>query len=240
MTVPAWMTHQIAAVQACYLRRLAEEPRFAKAEAARLMHNRLDRIFPAQQPGRLLELGCGPGKYMPMLRALGHEVVGVDPCVFETWKLLEPIEGITVRSGVHAEALPFDDASFDYIACLGALLYFTAPAQALDEMQRVLKPGGTLLLRTVNRENDYTARTGRPIDPASSNLYSMEELHALIVAHDFSIVDSWSFGYWPPVLPNFFWYLLSVWVPGLGQEFLSTCVEPRRRINNVVVARKSP
>jgi ubiquinone/menaquinone biosynthesis C-methylase UbiE len=43
-----------------------------------------------------------------------------------------------------AEALPFDDASFDLVTCRIAMHHFPNPRQALAEFARVLKPGGVL------------------------------------------------------------------------------------------------
>jgi SAM-dependent methyltransferase len=56
--------------------------------------------------------------------------------------------------------LPLRAAAFDAIVCLEVLEYVWEPAQALAEMQRVLKPGGTLVLSTpflhrVDTPDDY-------------------------------------------------------------------------------------
>jgi SAM-dependent methyltransferase len=45
-----------------------------------------------------------------------------------------------------AHALPFQSQTFDHVLCQGVLNYLAEPLQALEEMQRVLKPGGDLLL----------------------------------------------------------------------------------------------
>lgn len=47
-----------------------------------------------------------------------------------------------------AHALPFDDASFDFILCTEVLEHLHTPQKAIDEMNRVLRPGGTLVLTT--------------------------------------------------------------------------------------------
>jgi ubiquinone/menaquinone biosynthesis C-methylase UbiE len=44
-----------------------------------------------------------------------------------------------------AEALPMADASFDAVTCIEALEFFVRPGEALEEMRRVLRPGGVLL-----------------------------------------------------------------------------------------------
>jgi ubiquinone/menaquinone biosynthesis C-methylase UbiE len=46
----------------------------------------------------------------------------------------------------HAETLPFENGTFDVIACLEALEFFGDQTQALSEMRRVLKPGGLLII----------------------------------------------------------------------------------------------
>jgi ubiquinone/menaquinone biosynthesis C-methylase UbiE len=52
---------------------------------------------------------------------------------------------VTLREA-DAEHLPFDDASFDTVACALALCTIPSPVAALGEMRRVLAPGGRLLL----------------------------------------------------------------------------------------------
>ena len=47
-----------------------------------------------------------------------------------------------------ATALPFRDASFDAVCCFAALHLFADPFAALDEMRRVLRPGGRIALMT--------------------------------------------------------------------------------------------
>lgn len=50
-----------------------------------------------------------------------------------------------------AESLPFNDAAFDVVACQFALMFFEDRVAALDEMWRVLKPGGRLAVATWDR-----------------------------------------------------------------------------------------
>ncbi len=47
--------------------------------------------------------------------------------------------------------LPFDDARFDLVVLMHALTYASKPAQAVVEAARVLRPGGRLLLSSLNR-----------------------------------------------------------------------------------------
>jgi SAM-dependent methyltransferase len=96
-------------------------------------------------PGRrALDIGCGPGALTAELVCrLGVDAVAaVDPSgpFLADCRARNP--GVDVREG-RAEALPFDDASFD-LALAQLVLHFVAdPDQAVREMARVLRPGGT-------------------------------------------------------------------------------------------------
>lgn len=56
-------------------------------------------------------------------------------------------EALTWRHGV-AESLPFDDGSFDRVLCQFGLMFFDDGRRAVDEMARVLRPGGTVAVAT--------------------------------------------------------------------------------------------
>lgn len=59
---------------------------------------------------------------------------------------IRPGPAVDVVGDVHA--LPFEDSSFDIVLCVEVLEHLHTPQKALDEMRRVLRPGGTLLLTT--------------------------------------------------------------------------------------------
>ncbi len=61
--------------------------------------------------------------------------------------------GVDVRFQIgNAQALPFADEAFDAVVCRAAFKNFSDPAKALDEMARVLRPGGFGLIMDLNRE----------------------------------------------------------------------------------------
>jgi ubiquinone/menaquinone biosynthesis C-methylase UbiE len=63
--------------------------------------------------------------------------------------------------------MPFPDESFDFIYCSAAFKNFSQPVQALDEMQRVLRPGGTAVIVDLRKDasldeiNTYVNQSGR-------------------------------------------------------------------------------
>ncbi len=188
---------------------------------------------------RILELGCGDGKFVALLGGLGYEVVGVDPIRYPAWEELAARDGLRFEHGIAAESLPFEDGEFDAVVCLGALLYFSAPETAMAEVTRVLGDRGRLVLRTVNRRNLYTLCTGKKLDPASKNLYTLPELEALLAGAGLVTRGSYSFGFWPPILTDWWWFLANTVIGPLGHRVLSRLTPAAFRVNWVVYAEKA-
>jgi ubiquinone/menaquinone biosynthesis C-methylase UbiE len=95
-------------------------------------------------PGnRVLELGCGTGKWLAVLGTTGREVTGIDASTEMLEHARAAVQG-DLRHGV-AEALPWPDGAFDAVFCINALHHFRDPPRALAEAFRVLGPGGSFL-----------------------------------------------------------------------------------------------
>ena len=101
---------------------------------------------------RVLDLGCGMGQMLyPFIALKGAFGVGIDPTreacrigqEFYAERALS--DRVTFISG-KGEDLPFASSSFDVVNC-GLALPYMNNARALDEIARVLRPGGILLLR---------------------------------------------------------------------------------------------
>jgi ubiquinone/menaquinone biosynthesis C-methylase UbiE len=104
--------------------------------------------------GKALDIGCGSGVYIEELLAMGFEVSGVDlaPEMLATChKRFDGRAGARVQlHQADVEHLPFEDGQFDLVVCVGVLGYLLSDERALTEIQRVLKPGGYLLLNLTN------------------------------------------------------------------------------------------
>jgi ubiquinone/menaquinone biosynthesis C-methylase UbiE len=120
----------------------------ACACAARPIARQRAKVVPFAE-GRVLELGIGGGLNLAFYDpSKVSAVLGVDPsaALRERAQAAPRPEGLAVevREG-EAEALPFEDSSFDSVVCTFTLCTVCAPAGALAEARRVLKPGGRLL-----------------------------------------------------------------------------------------------
>lgn len=92
---------------------------------------------------RVLEVGCGSGRWIAELSRAGFDVAGVDPSEEMLSRASKLVNG-DLRRGI-AEELPWPEASFDVVLYINSLHHFGAPLAALRETFRVLHPGGKLL-----------------------------------------------------------------------------------------------
>ena len=98
--------------------------------------------------GRVLDVGAGTGVNIPYFQA-ASSVVLAEPDRAMRAKLEPKLPRASVpveTSDAPAENLPFPDASFDAVVCTLVLCTVENPEQALSEIHRVLKPGGTLIV----------------------------------------------------------------------------------------------
>jgi SAM-dependent methyltransferase len=89
-----------------------------------------------------LDLAAGTGKFSPRLLATGANVIAVEPVPAMLEQLIRQYPQIDARSGF-AQHIPLDDASLDAVVCAQSFHWF-ATHEALQEIHRVLKPGGAL------------------------------------------------------------------------------------------------
>jgi SAM-dependent methyltransferase len=102
------------------------------------------------QPGRrTLDIGCGEGRLPRDLKALGHEVVGVDgsPTMVDHAREADPAMNIHLAD---AARLPFPDGFADLAVAFMSLDDIDDAAGAVREAARVLEPGGRFCLAIIH------------------------------------------------------------------------------------------
>ncbi|MHB1317027.1 MAG: class I SAM-dependent methyltransferase [Anaerolineae bacterium] len=145
---------------------------------------RMARPLPGE---RALDVGTGTGNYACALAARGLEVTGIDPSeAMLAVARLKPQPVTWLQAA--AECLPCEDDSFDLVVSVTALEFVADPRRALQEMFRVLRPGGRLVVGTLNARGPWGklyTRLGQ--DPASpfhfATLYTAKRFEALLAVH---------------------------------------------------------
>jgi len=131
--------------------KLYEDPRFDLQVPAEQVVRFLNALTPK---GEALDIGCGTGRHLKLLRDLGWEATGVDS---------SPKAAAKARASVaEMTKLPFKNSRFDVALAHGVFCYGTIAdhEQAVSELHRVLKPGGTALVRTRTTSDWRTSGTG--------------------------------------------------------------------------------
>ena len=117
----------------------------------------LQRMAPdAPRGGVVLDIGTGQGHSLPELAArfAPTQIHALDPEPDFEARCAEMAKACPVPvtlHAAHAEHIPLPDASVDMVLCHQTLHHIVDQAAALDEVARVLKPGGLLLLAESTR-----------------------------------------------------------------------------------------
>jgi 2-polyprenyl-6-hydroxyphenyl methylase / 3-demethylubiquinone-9 3-methyltransferase len=107
-----------------------------------------------QSMQKLLDVGCGGGLLAEEFARSGFLVTGIDPATesIETARAHALESGLNIEYQVGSgERLPFADASFDHVACCDVLEHVDDVDEVIEEIARVLKPGGLFFYDTINR-----------------------------------------------------------------------------------------
>jgi SAM-dependent methyltransferase len=101
------------------------------------------RVVDRYCSGVVVELGAGTGIFTRQIVDLGANVIAIEPVVSMRSALVEAVPEADVRLGA-AEDIPMGDNSADTIVASQSFHWFSY-REALDEIHRVIKPGGHLL-----------------------------------------------------------------------------------------------
>jgi MPBQ/MSBQ methyltransferase len=127
------------------------EPWYVHLYAALAAILRGELARPPDGRRRALDAGCGTGLQTALLDALGYASHGLDVSAGLLAVARRRLPSATFVLG-SVEALPYPDRCFDVATCCGSTLSFVdAPARALRELGRVLRPGGRLLIECEHR-----------------------------------------------------------------------------------------
>jgi SAM-dependent methyltransferase len=143
------------------------------------------------KPGRMLDLGCGSGWFLSGMRKRGWETYGVE-INGAAAELGLKAEGLEIFAGTLQQAA-FPASFFDYIRSNHSFEHIACPNETLDEIHRVLKQDGKLLIAVPNGAGlasrvfgTYWWYRGAPVHPFT---YSVRTLSDLLTHHGFVVEE---------------------------------------------------
>lgn len=98
---------------------------------------------------KFLDVGCGDGIIAYFAKKNYRQIYGVDVSDIAL-KIAERRGVITRKINVNNEALPFENNYFDAITCLDVIEHVFEPVDLINEISRVLKKGGIVIISTPN------------------------------------------------------------------------------------------
>lgn len=142
--------------------------------------------------GKLLDIGCGGGRYLYRMQRHGWQVEGIDFDAQATRRVSERYGIKTYTGDLLAASLP--EASFDAITMSHAIEHLVDPAAILRECLRILKPGGKLILVTPNIDSNAAALFGafwRGWEPPRHlYLFSVSTLQLFLLEAGFAVQEA--------------------------------------------------
>lgn len=125
---------------------MTEQPlRGPTADAAPFVHEKMLALLEGEKRGLLLDVPAGKGAFALEAKRMGYDVTcgDIDSARFE-------VEGLRCENVDLNREWPYKDAQFEAVACIEAIEHLENPWLLVREANRVLKPGGVLLITTPN------------------------------------------------------------------------------------------
>lgn len=157
-----------------------------------------EQVFPAGS--RVLDVGCGSGRDMALLCALGRDAYGIDasePLITLAQQYHPDLTGRVAVGTLPDSTVPFD-GQFDGVLCSAVLMHVPLAQQpaAIDFVRRCLKPGGSFLYSVPTRREDALASNQRDtagrlfVPDVAEKLRSMCEQHGFVWIAQWANADS--------------------------------------------------
>jgi ubiquinone/menaquinone biosynthesis C-methylase UbiE len=164
---------------------------YAEAEDRRYPEDFILGLCDPDEDDLHLDVGTGPGTIAGILAPLVGGVVGTDvsPEMLDLFETRTP-GGRSVLADAHR--LPFNEGSFTLVTCGSVFHHLEDPASAVDEVARVLRPGGRFLLIDMAGPENPGRREARDEvervrDPSHVHILAPSRVHAFLEAAGFEI-----------------------------------------------------
>ena len=155
-------------------------------------YNKKIKIIPYKGEGKLLDVGCGNGAFLYSMKELSWEVCGVEPDEKAVQYIHKELGLKNVKDGLLMDQR-YEDQQFDVITLWHSLEHMPNPREVLEEIHRILRPDGLLLIAVPNIKS-YAAQRFKDLwyaldAPRHLIHFSPETLSYLLNETGFSIKE---------------------------------------------------
>lgn len=221
--------------------------RFSMYWFARRYYAALVKRYAPAQSGKLLEMGAGLGHLLGLLQD-DFQCVGIDLADYSIEQINKNApraEGIVMSAD---DLSRFGDQEFGVVVALHLVEHLPDPASTIQQVNRILQPGGLFLFATPNP--NYSLRRFKDVktdaigkDPTHINVQSPKQWRAWCEANGFSVLRHFGDGLWDvpyfPMIPKIVQFGL-FGLPALAQVVTQTTFTPLTMgVNQIVIARKA-
>lgn len=132
----------------------------------------------------LLDIGCGTGNLLSTISSkYDTEIAGVDISPKMLKIASEKLGSKADLREADSENLPFDDASFNMVMCTDSFHHYPHPNIVLNEIRRVLKPKGNILIADMSANTLFRFYLNLKLvftDEGAFKIYSVDEIQKLL------------------------------------------------------------
>jgi SAM-dependent methyltransferase len=160
------------------------EEEAGQRETARIALERIERRV--ERPGALLDLGCWVGFLLAEARDRGWETLGVEPSSFAAGYARDRLGLEVIEAGLFEADLPA--AGFDAVVMGDVIEHLPRPAEALERIAALLRPGGVLYLALPNAGSRLARRMGPrwwSVIPTHVQYFTRPSLFTLLRRRDY-------------------------------------------------------
>ena len=146
-----------------------------------------------QENSKVLDVGCALGFLAKRFAKENHRVWGIDVSEYAIITSQKEVPGSSFLVHNAEEKFPFSDNFFDAAMAIDILEHLEYPDAALENINRVLKPGGVIFLGSPN--NNVLRKIFFSIPDKLEHhisLRSIDQLEKMLLRSNFELIDSWT------------------------------------------------
>jgi ubiquinone/menaquinone biosynthesis C-methylase UbiE len=189
-----------------------------------------------------LDVGCGQGKYVQYLTHKVKNVVGID---FSFKNIKNTLNLKYNKNALNSDGkyIPFKSNIFDICYCINVIHHLTsreAQKKVIDEMFRVVKPGGYVFIFDLSLKNPFFTFYLKKIFPKIRNIdegdelfFDTEDLFNLINA-DYKVITVDFYSFTPDIIPKFFLKFFMIFEKWIEKTFIK-----RFAMHQVIILKKN-